>query len=134
MRVATVDGLVTQFYDGSKKLYNYELHSEWLRACYFNKEDDIESMDLSDECKDYFRERLSWQQIIVVEGITVIPEYTFYGCFNIKRVIIADTVIRIGIKAFLRCMNLVYVKWSLRLKYIGEAAFKLCNLLRSSEM
>jgi hypothetical protein len=29
MRVATVDGLVTLFYDGSKELYNRELNNEW---------------------------------------------------------------------------------------------------------
>lgn len=38
---------------------------------------DWESWDLSDECRQYYRERLSWQQIIIVEGVTEIPECTF---------------------------------------------------------
>lgn len=89
---------------------------------------DLESMDLSDECKRYFRERYSWQQIIVVEGVTAIPEFTFGGCKNIKRVIFADSVIRIERFAFSLCENLVFIKWSISLEFIGTFAFSSCNL------
>ncbi|GFH43786.1 hypothetical protein CTEN210_00259 [Chaetoceros tenuissimus] len=85
-------------------------------------------MDISDECKRYFRERQYWQQIIVVDGVTVIPEYTFCGCKNIKRVIFANTVIRIKSWAFSLCTSLVFIKWSIRLEYIGKDAFQYCNL------
>ena len=46
MRVATVDGLVTLFYDGSKKLYNDELDDEW--------EDEADEQDLNEESEDHF--------------------------------------------------------------------------------
>ena len=129
MRVATVDGLVTLFYDGSKPLYNEELHFDWWDAHEQHmSEDDWESWDLSVECKKYFRERFSWQQVIVVEGVTEIPDRTFLRCYNVKRVIFADTVIRIEEYAFFRCESLVFDKLSINLEYIGISAFYGCNL------
>lgn len=94
MRVATVDGLITLFYDGSKELWNEELDQE-LKLAYYdertNLDDSVEetlykidSWDISNECKRYYRERLSWQQIIVVDDVTEIPEFTFYLCLNIN--------------------------------------------------
>lgn len=132
MRVATVDGLVTLYYDGSKELWNRELHREWVEhrrnRGYVEVPYDFEAMDLSDACKSYLRERFSWQQVIVVDGVTEIPHHTFHECLNILRVIFADTVIRIEESAFNRCENLIFIKWSLRLEYIGDAAFCDCNL------
>ena len=136
MRVATIDGLVTLFYDGTRELFNRELNNERLIAHgrrlvnqgLGSAADDLEAMVVSEECKRYFRERLSWQQIIVVEGVTEIPSSTFYKCINIKRVIFADTVIRIGRCAFSNCGNLVYIKLSTNLEYIGDEAFENCNL------
>lgn len=123
MRVATVDGLITLFYDGSKPLYNWELEHEWGVEFSWNS-----TSETSDECKEYHRERESWQQIIVIEGVTVIPENTFYFCSNIKRVIFANTVIRIERWAFNGCRSLIFVKWSMNLEYIGGGAFCYCNL------
>ena len=126
MRVATFDGLVTLFYDGSRQLYNDELDSRELveraRVALGDRE------DISNECKEYMKERLSWEQIVGMEGVTEIPERTFHRCENIKRVIFANTVVRIGRCAFARCTGLVFVKWSINLEYIGEAAFNDCNL------
>lgn len=133
MRVATVGGLVTLFYDGSKELYNRDLEREWDKeeedTFYdYNKSTHWENWNLSDECKNYFRERLSWQQVIVVDGVTVIPESTFYRCKNIERVIFADTVIRIEQYTFCRCRCLSHIKWSINLEYIGYSAFNCCDL------
>ncbi|GFH61891.1 hypothetical protein CTEN210_18367 [Chaetoceros tenuissimus] len=130
MRVATVDGIVTLFYDGMKKLFIPDLNYEfWNAYCDNNgEEDEWESWPLSDECKNYFRERLSWQQIIIVEGVTEIPDRTFMKCWNIKRVIFADTVVRIKGHAFENCKSLVYVKISINLEYIGKYAFSECDL------
>ncbi|GFH52692.1 hypothetical protein CTEN210_09168 [Chaetoceros tenuissimus] len=135
MRVATVDGLVTLFYDGSKELYNEKLYYKYIAVLDENgdlsgpNEDDVELLNLSEECKNYFRERLSWQQIIIVDGVTEIPAWTFYECYNIKRVIFANTVMRIEESAFLKCKSLVLIKLSVNLEYIGERAFGYCNLL-----
>ncbi|GFH61926.1 hypothetical protein CTEN210_18402 [Chaetoceros tenuissimus] len=128
MRVATVDGLVTLFYDGSKPLWNRELSSEWWHAHQHMNEDDWESWNLSVECREYIRERLSWQQIIVVEGVTEIPNLTFMKCWNIKRVIMADTVVRIKGSAFYGCRSLFFCKLSINLEYIGRGVFYGCNL------
>ncbi|GFH50335.1 hypothetical protein CTEN210_06811 [Chaetoceros tenuissimus] len=130
MRVATVDGLLTLFYDGSERLRNQELDSEWWHAQHRrnDEDDDVETLDVSVECKRYWRERQSWQQIIVVDGVTEIPDRTFLRCFNIERVIFANTVTRIKEKAFMLCMNLVSIKWSMNLEYIGDGVFYGCNL------
>ncbi|GFH57193.1 hypothetical protein CTEN210_13669 [Chaetoceros tenuissimus] len=129
MRVATVDRLVTLYYDGSKPLYNLDLEQEWLYTSkYYENEDEWEEWILSEECKRYWRERQSWQQVVVVEGVTEIPERTFGLCFNIKRVIFADTVIEIGQCAFQYCRSLTFIKWSINLEHIIFGAFKECNL------
>ncbi|GFH61887.1 hypothetical protein CTEN210_18363 [Chaetoceros tenuissimus] len=132
MRVATVDGLVTLFYDRSKELFNQELSREWWNAYCDNdgnsNDDDWKEWDISDECREYWRQRISWQQIIVTDGVTEIPDSTFYNCWNIQRVIFADTVVRIEYQAFSDCRSLVYIKLSINLEYIGMWAFFLCNL------
>ena len=130
MRVATVDGLVTLFYDGSE-LFNDDLHDEWYdeNQNHANPHDDNwEEWNLSDECKQYLRERESWQQIIVVEGVTVIPAWTFRRCKNIKRVIFSNTVVRIKEWAFGSCKCLTYIKWSINIEVIESGAFYNCDL------
>ena len=125
MRVATVDGLVTLFYDGSKELFNEELYDKCFEE-YSYHGDDWEEWPLSDECKQYWRERQSWEQIIVVEGVTVIPEMTFIHCEQIKQVIFASTVVRIESFAFRNCYSLGYIELSIYLEYIGRSAFEYC--------
>ncbi|GFH43848.1 hypothetical protein CTEN210_00321 [Chaetoceros tenuissimus] len=145
MRVATVDSLVTLFYDGSRELFDQELIWEWEdEEVQIRHQNNIngdwedwqleevvnfeELNELSDECKRYIRERRSWQQIIVVDGVTEIPDYTFYECYNIQRVIFADSVIRIEHHAFFGCRSLFDIKWPLNLECIGQYAFRECNL------
>ena len=132
MRVATVDGLVTLFYDGSRELYDYDLNWEWLteysrrRLIDGDRAErvvDLEAMNVSDECKRYLRERQTWQQVIIVDGVTEILENTFSKCENIERVIFADTVTRIKGCAFHGCKKLVFIKLPLNLDLIGACAF-----------
>ncbi|GFH48633.1 hypothetical protein CTEN210_05109 [Chaetoceros tenuissimus] len=136
MRVATVDGLVTLFYDGSEELYNDELHWEWVAdetKYYFHLYDDYddgwEEWEMSNECREYVRERLSWEQVIIEDGVTEIPRDTFTCCTNIKRVIMANTVIRIEDAAFNYCRCLTYIKLSINIEVIGECAFYGCGLV-----
>ena len=135
MRVAIVDGLVTLFYDGSKEPYNRKLHDEWWKEFCSSgldsrswEEQWEEWTHLSSECREYWKERQSWQQIIIVEGVTDIPDCTFSRCYNVRRVIFADTVIEIGWRAFSFCKNLSFVKLPTRVEYIGSVAFHACNL------
>ena len=132
MRVATVDGLVTLFYDGSeRRLRNEELEQEWIIAYnhYDQNDENWEDWDLSDECKRYWRERQTWEQVIIEDGVTEIPRDTFRSCTNIKRVIMANTVIRIEERAFYFCTRLTYIKWSINIEVIGELAFFGCGLV-----
>ena len=107
MRVATDDGLLTLFYDGSKELSNEDLEEEWYNeygiasfGC-FERLDLWEDWNVSDECnKKYKRERKMWQQVIVCDGDIEILRNTFYQCKSIKKVIFADSVIRIKRTSF----------------------------------
>lgn len=138
MWFSTIGGLVTLLYDGSKPLYNGELSA---RLDYTRVPDDErtwQSLPVSEECKRYLRERRLWQQVIVLNGVTEFPEFTFYHCYNIKRVIftrmgreafnhcknlvsvkLLDGVIRIEHEAFFDCQKLVDVKLPLTSEYIG---------------
>ncbi|GFH55113.1 hypothetical protein CTEN210_11589 [Chaetoceros tenuissimus] len=75
-------------------------------------------------------ERYSWEVIIVLPGVEIIPEFTFNDC-EVKTVIMADTVKRIEKDAFADCWSLVFVKLSRYLEYIGDRAFFGCDSLPS---
>ena len=72
-------------------------------------------------------ERQTWEVIIVLPGVEVIPESTFLECYNVKAVIMNDTVRRIEDYAFYSCRKLV----SANLEYIGRVAFYDCIDLTS---
>ena len=77
-------------------------------------------------------EQDSWQVIIVLPGVQVIPNNTFcLYCRHVKTVIMADTVRRIEENAFKFCSSLVFVKLSRNLEYIGMYAFECCKSLTS---
>ncbi|GFH44367.1 leucine-rich repeat domain-containing protein [Chaetoceros tenuissimus] len=76
-------------------------------------------------------ERGSWEVIIILPGVEVIPTWNFCACMNVERVIMADTVKRIEEKAFMDCTRLVFVKLSTNLEYIGLCAFACCCDLTS---
>ncbi|GFH46356.1 hypothetical protein CTEN210_02830 [Chaetoceros tenuissimus] len=129
MRVAHVDGLLTLFYDGSE-LYNHQLNSELFRILMGKerRETEEDMSQVSEAFRKYWRERQSWQQIIVEEGVKVIPHKTFYRCFHIQKVIFANTVIRVEPLAFFQCYGLVFLKLSINLKCIAGGAFEECDL------
>ncbi|GFH61636.1 hypothetical protein CTEN210_18112 [Chaetoceros tenuissimus] len=77
------------------------------------------------------KERQSWQVIIILPGVEVIPRCTFIECRNVKTVIMANNVRRIDAGAFYKCKNLAFVKLSRNLEYVGEEAFMNCTSLTS---
>ena len=77
-------------------------------------------------------ERDSWKVIIVLPGVEVVPELTFYECSNVKTVIMNDSVKRVENEAFFCCFSLVFVKLSRNLEFIGEWAFYACKALTSN--
>ena len=76
-------------------------------------------------------EQESWEVIIVLPGVEVIPKETFSGCEMLETVIMSDTVRRIEEQAFDNCRSLQFVKISRNLEYIGEYAFEDCVSLTS---
>lgn len=77
-------------------------------------------------------ERESWEAVIVLPGVEVIPNYSFGGCDKIETITMSDdSVRRIEENAFFMCKKLVFVKLSLNLEYIGRMAFDWCLSLTS---
>ena len=78
-----------------------------------------------------WEERRTWEVIIVLPGVEVIPDNTFRECANVEVVIMADTVKRTEDNAFVGCISLSFVKLSRNLEYIGGWAFQSCVSLTS---
>ena len=112
-RVRNYKGKVTLFYNGE---ILWEYSDDW---------------DTFGPLVYDFEERDSWEVIVVLPGVEMIPAFTFYQCRNVKVVIMADTVKRIERDAFYRCWRLVFVKLSTDLEFIGVQAFLFCSSLTS---
>ncbi|GFH57178.1 hypothetical protein CTEN210_13654 [Chaetoceros tenuissimus] len=78
-----------------------------------------------------FEEKCTWEMIVVMHGVQIIPWCFFQHLEKLETVIIADTVTRIEMRSFAHCSNLVYVKLSRQLQLIGEGAFDDCSSLAS---
>ena len=65
---------------------------------------------------------------MIPSGITSIEEYAFYGCKNLTRLSLSDSLISIGINAFGRCSALNSVLFPEGLVTIESNAFEGCNL------
>ena len=76
-------------------------------------------------------ERKSWEVIIILPGVEVIPLNTFLCCVRVKIVIISDTMQRIEGGAFAYCYDLDFIRLSRNLEYIGDNAFDSCESLTS---
>ena len=74
------------------------------------------------------KERETWEVIIVLPGVEVIPFHTFDCCYHLKQVIIADSVRRLGNRCFVGCGRLVFVKLSRNLECIVNGAFYNCAI------
>ena len=111
MKIQLVDNLKTVFYDGSELWEGGMFNGSPIL---YNK-----------------KERESWERIIVLSGVQVIPHHTFLYCYNVHIVILADTVIRIEDLAFHSCKNIYWFKLSRNLEFIGIAAFEGCEALIS---
>ncbi|GFH56409.1 leucine-rich repeat domain-containing protein [Chaetoceros tenuissimus] len=86
--------------------------------------------DENDEYLIYSKEeRQTWEVIIVLPGVEVIPARTLNSCTKVKSIIMSDTVKRIEGGAISLCTSLVFVKLSRNLEFIGEAVFLGCHSL-----
>lgn len=74
------------------------------------------------------------RSIIIPEGVTNIPSYTFYSCENLDNVVLPSTVKNIDNYAFGNCTGLTNIKLSAGLNTLGDYAFNGCNQLNSIEI
>ncbi|GFH58472.1 leucine-rich repeat domain-containing protein [Chaetoceros tenuissimus] len=88
-----------------------------------------------DENREYLmyskEQRESWEVMIVLPRVKVIPGFTFSYCKNVKTVIMSDSVKRIEGAVFSSCESLEYVRLSRNLERIGIMAFSFCKSLTS---
>ena len=102
-------GKKTLFYNG-ETLFDYQ--SQWWKIHDFD-------------------ERNSWEVIIVLPGVEIIPTTNFGECEKVKMVIMSDSVRRLSPSAFDSCWKLEYVRLSRNLEYIDQQAFNDCISLTS---
>ncbi|GFH50169.1 leucine-rich repeat domain-containing protein [Chaetoceros tenuissimus] len=109
-RVRMYKGKKTYFYNGREVLWDNE-NQEFLT---YGEE-----------------EQMSWEVIIVLPGVQVIPRKMFISGEKLEAVIMSDSVQRIEYAAFGSCRSLTFVKLSRNLEYIGLNAFEDCKSLTS---
>ena len=66
--------------------------------------------------------------VVIPEGVEVIPEDFFLGNTDIQTVTLPSTIKEIHEYAFYNCKNLTSVNFPEGLEYIGENAFSMCGL------
>lgn len=64
----------------------------------------------------------------IIDGV-VVYEKAFYQCYNLLRVIIGDTVERIGDKSFMYCDSLQFLTIGQNVNYLGGWSFQGCTRL-----
>ena len=72
----------------------------------------------------------SVRTITVTDG-ELIPNFAFYRCENVEKIIIPDTIKCIGYNAFSACHNLTDFVIPNGVEYISDSAFRFCNGLIS---
>lgn len=64
-------------------------------------------------------------------GVSVISDYTFYGCQKITNVIIPNGVTQIGVKAFMFCISIKRIEIPKGITSILEGTFRHCRSMES---
>lgn len=78
-----------------------------------------------------YDETSTWEVVIILPGVEVIPEFAFASCRSLKIVIMSDTVQRIEDEAFGHCEHLEFIRLSINIEFIGDSVFCECKSLRS---
>lgn len=72
--------------------------------------------------------------VIVPDGITVIDQSAFYGCYEMEEIYLPKSLVRIERSAFAECQRLQKVVVKPGLDAIGDAAFENCQKLEEIEL
>lgn len=68
--------------------------------------------------------------LVIPDSVTIIGDYAFRGCFEVKSVTIPESVRSIGDYAFSACSRLESVTIPDSVRFIGDYAFSFCSWLR----
>ncbi|GFH50234.1 predicted protein [Chaetoceros tenuissimus] len=79
-------------------------------------------------------ERKTWEVVILLPGVEVVPAYTFKECIKLESVIMNDDVKRLEEGCFCKCLFLVYISFSKNLQFIGRFVFYRCRSLPSLDL
>ena len=86
-----------------------------------------------DECSGDSRPWIEYsntiKSVVILDGVTSIAEYAFYGCSNLAEVIIPDSITSIEWYAFYECANLKEISIPGSITEIGILAFGGCTSL-----
>lgn len=88
----------------------------------------INQDDIFDAPWDEYREEI--KTIVVEEGITVVPDYTFMDLVNVTKVTLPKTLTSIGWYAFCDCESLTKLFIPKSVKNITRGAFNGCTSLK----
>lgn len=70
-------------------------------------------------------------EVIILDGVTSIGNYAFYGCSNLSKITIPDSVTKIGLVAFGQCVSLLEVKIPKGVTSISSGTFDGCTSLKN---
>ena len=70
-------------------------------------------------------------EVIILDGVTSIGNYAFYGCSNLNKVTIPDSVTSIGAVAFYGCSSLTEIKIPNGVTSIKSGTFEGCTSLKN---
>ncbi len=73
------------------------------------------------------------EEVVIPDGVTEIAKDAFCSRDGLKKVVLPESVEKIGIAAFVDCMNLQEINLE-HVKYIGEGAFEWCNNLEKVDL
>ncbi|GFH50237.1 hypothetical protein CTEN210_06713 [Chaetoceros tenuissimus] len=79
-------------------------------------------------------ERETWEVVILLPGVEVVPAFTFRECIKLESVIMNDDVKRLEEGCFYKCLLLVYISFSRNLQFIERFAFYRCYSLTSIDI
>ncbi len=71
------------------------------------------------------------RSVVIPDTVTLVMNYTFYGCISLEQVILPDSVTLIGDFAFNNCSSLKFIDIPDSVIYIGNFAFNMCLSLMS---
>ncbi|ADU24004.1 leucine-rich repeat protein [Ruminococcus albus] len=92
----------------------------------------INMRDVNEFGKRIFTDCKNLKDVVLPDGITIIPESTFENCIGIESIILPDDLITIEKNAFKGCTNLTEINAPDSLTTIKNSAFMNCSKLKKT--